>query len=284
MKKMALCLIVVLLVPVWAGATAPRFAPDWFKKGQESRPTIVALEYPPYRSLSVEGNGPQVQIIKAVFAKAGMDVEVDIQPAKSLMIYALSQEGTPAVVGEKADFKDVPSEYLVFVPFYVKTARFFCRSADGSAIDWNGKLENMKGRLLGLESAPETDVYEKAGIRVVVGNLANLIEKLLKGEIDVVAADAERFKWTVSARFPEKKQDVVPMKIPAWQSFSFAVFNTEHENGRLFFGRFADALKEMVKNGSYERLLKNSEWVQTLTPTQKLRLEESLKAVQTKGN
>jgi hypothetical protein len=283
MKKMHLFLVMALLLPFLMGATAPRFAPDWFKKGEESRSVVVALEYPPFRSLSVKGNGPQVQILLAAFARAGLNVEVDMQPAKSLMIYALSQEGTPAVIGERADFKEVPSENLVFVPFYVKTAKYYYRAADRQPIVWNGNLENMRGRVLGLESAPETDAYEKAGIRVVVDNLSNLLQRLLKGEIDVVGADAERVKWALGAYFPEKRDALVPMKIPAWQSFSFAVFNTGHKNGQLLSGRFADVLRQMLKNGSYERLLKESGEIWGLTPSQQQHLEESLNAVQTKG-
>ena len=275
--------MLILLTPAWLGATAPRFAPDWFKKGQETLPIVVALEYPPYRSLSMEGGGFQVQIIQAVFAKAGMDVEVDIQPAKSLMIYALSQEGTPAVIGEKADFKDIPSKQLAFVPFHVQTENYFYRAGDERFIDSDGKLESMKGRTIGLESLPQTDVYDKMGIRVLLGKLPDLLEKLLNGEIDLVAADADRVNWTLNERFPKNNKGVVPIKMSVWHSFSFAVFNTEYKNGRLFSGRFADAVKTMLKDGSYEGLLKNIPGAHALTPEQKKELEIYLEAIETKG-
>ena len=273
-KTAVWALVLSLTFVFLTGATAPRFAPEWFKKGGEDRPVVVAHEYPPFRTVFLESKGLHVQIVTAVFDRAGMDVEVDIQPAKSLVIYALSQESTPAVIGEVADFSEVSRQHLVFVPFHVKTGRYFYyRPAHDKEPTWGGNPAKLKGYVCGLETGSNTEAYEKNGIAVSVGELPVLLERLKAGEIDVLGADADRAEWIIGTHFQDDKTSFGAMETPAWESFSFAVFNTNHENGALFASRFVDAMRQMLNDGSYDLILKNSGGKSPLSPLQRVKLE-----------
>ena len=268
-----MCLVFVF--PAWA--TAPRFAPEWFQKDVESLPVVVAHEYPPYRSVSIDGKGHHARIVSAVFAVAGEDVELVVQPARSLMIYALSQEETAAVVGEEADFEGISRERLVFVPFHIKEARYFYyRPNHDGGSNWDGKLENMRGTVLGLEGPTDVQVWEKAGISVALGALPALLERLVAGEIDILGADAERTEWLIRKRMPGKEKQFVAMEIPAWDSFSYVVFNKNLGIGESSSARFVDALKRLLRDGGYDLILQNAGSRQALSNMQRKKLIQRL--------
>jgi polar amino acid transport system substrate-binding protein len=266
------------------GATAPRFAPEWFKQDAEVLPVVVFHEYPPYRSVSIEGGGLHARIVSAVFAAAGIDVVVDIQPAKSLVIYALSQAGTAAVVGEESDFRNVSREELVFVPFHLKTGRYFYyRPAYTEGSTWSGNLESLRGSVLGLERSSDVEAYESAGITVKLGEPKDLLDGLVTGEIDFLGSDADRLEWLIQERMPENAERFAAMEIPAWESFSFVVFNTAHKDAAMYAGRFIDTLKRLLENRGYDLILKAEGRNDVLPPTQRRKLIKYLDSLTLPG-
>lgn len=105
------------MIPSITGATAPRFAPDWFILDEGSKPLIVAYEYSPYRTVSTENKGIHMEIVMAAFKAAQVDVDVEIQPVKDLVRYALFQENALAVIGENWNFSKEEQRNLVSIPF-----------------------------------------------------------------------------------------------------------------------------------------------------------------------
>lgn len=97
----ALMLVLPLVWPATALATAPRIAPQLF--GEERITDIVGYRLAPDSEAESAESGLAVALVTAAFAAAGQAPVIDVLPSRQLARYVLEQNEAAALIGGPGD-------------------------------------------------------------------------------------------------------------------------------------------------------------------------------------
>ncbi len=254
-QSMAIALV-LLCSTLTAHATAPRFAPEWFQPAEDNPAVIIAHDYPPYRSATPETHGMHVQIVQAALAAVDLALAVDIQAAKSLVVYALLQENALAVIGENFNFQDSARQHLIFIPIHFRIGQYlFYEPSHSQDISWSGRPADLRGYRIGMESGDHSEDCQNAGLTCLRANIHDLFTQLTAGQLDLICIANARQIWFVNNYRPTDRMRIHALSPPAWQAPSWIVFNARHPSGQATSRQFKRGLRQLLDNGGYRRIL-----------------------------
>ena len=235
------------------GATGPRITPGLLSLDKLD---IFAYEYPPLATMDMPGGGLYVEIVQEALKKEEVESVITILPVKSLVKYNLVHDTAVAILGQGWSFSEEQRKQLIVIPFCIMTGEYvYYRPVHRQALPWEGKLNNLKGYIYGAQKGEDITAYEKAGIRVVYGNIVSLFKKLKAKEIDFLSAPNICKEWLIKKYFPGESNNFATMKIPAWEAPCAIIFNKKHPKGESVARKFMQGFEKIKQNGKYIEIL-----------------------------
>lgn len=114
-------LAMFLLLCSWsAAATAPRITPQLF--GEEKKADIVGYQLAPQDAAAKLDSDALAEIVTAAFRTAEKTVTLDVLPSRQLAVYALINNESAALIGNRQDVPEKDKSQYRSVAFYLGVA------------------------------------------------------------------------------------------------------------------------------------------------------------------
>lgn len=246
-------LVLLLLMPSLGAATGPRVTPGLFSPGIDE---IFAVDFPPFVSTEVAGGGLHAEIVDAALRAGGVEAMVTTVPLPKMVLYYLSQEQCIAVLSSYLDLSADVKKDLIFIPISVLSeSYFYYRPARKESLNWNGKLQNLKGLVYGSYEGENTRPYQNAGIAVKQISLRFYLKELLVKTVDFVKMPVMSAEWRLGRDYPEEKKNFLNMAPPAGEAPVYIIFNKKHPRGEEASRKFRKGLAIIIADGGYMAIL-----------------------------
>ena len=227
--------------------------------GSASTLKLVTLQYPPYEfEKDGEINGIAVEIIREVFSRMNQPITISLHPWATGLRQIENGEAdaifTAFKTSEREKFADYSKEVLV-----TQSISLFAKR--NSNITFDGDLKKMNqyafGVVLEISYGSIFDVAVKNGTitKLVISDSGEMnMKKLLEGHFDILVSN------TFGALDILKKmdaQDYVKQLKPSIQSVPSYMAFSKKNNLISIRNRFDRILQEMIKDGSYNSIVKS---------------------------
>lgn len=236
----------------------------WLALATASAPTAaasyrcVSLAYPPLiqQDAGAPAHGLAVDIVRAVFARLGHDITVEVMPwARSLTLVRLGQRDCVFTIfhsPQRAQFLDFSKQSIIPQVIY-----FYARKDGGQT--FNGDLDALAGRRVGtVLKVNYGERFEAARERYAIGEVATLeqnFRKLVLGRVDLVPSNVYTATYTLeNMGDPAVLAAVVRLPTPVDNVASHIAFSKARELTALR-DQFDTELKAFIASGAYRRLL-----------------------------
>lgn len=244
---------IALLLSETSWATGPRVTPSVFV---DDLMQVYAVDFPPFVSNDVAEGGLSAEIVSSVFRQEGIDAPHNILPVTNMVKYYLIDENALAGHANYLHFSQQEKAKLIYVPIAMATERFYYyKPAKVAGLPWTGQLESLKGYTYGAHRGEPVDAYEKAGIKVHVGNARSLLKRLESSVVDFIRLPELTVNWMLDNVYAELKGNVVAVENSDSTVPLFIVFNTQHPDGKRTAEKFKSGLDEQIKQGKYLAIL-----------------------------
>ncbi len=245
-KKMFLAsiFVVLLLMPFNVSATTLK---------------LVTLQYPPYEfEKDGEIKGIAVKIIREVFSRMNQPIIISLHPWATALRQIENGEAdaifTAFKTSEREKFADYPKEVLI-----TQSISLFVKK--NSNITFDGDLKKMNQYAFGVVSEISYgcvfDDAVKNGIirKLVISDSGEMnMKKLLEGHFDILVSNT--FGALDILREMDAQNHVKQLK-PLIQSVPSYIAFSKKNNLISIRDRFDKILQEMIKDGSYNRIMKS---------------------------
>ena len=249
--KYTVLLIMFFSVPLMA--TGPRVTQSLISPDKKE---IFAVDLPPFISTEVEAGGALKEIVVSAFEEVGVDMIVTILPLRSMAKYYLTQENAIGIMGRHMGISPDEKGSLIEIPLYVAQENYFYyKPSHENALEWNGKLSNLKGLTYGASKGEEVSVYKDAGIKIKKARTLSLFKKLQSSKVDFISLPKESASWFIEKKFKEHLNDFVMMKKSSTTASISLYFNSKHPKGQESSKAFKKGLHKLVKSGAYANIL-----------------------------
>jgi polar amino acid transport system substrate-binding protein len=223
LRRAALGTVLALLAAVGGAGAAGA-------SGERETLQLATLEWPPYTSASLPGQGPIVETIREAFDRAGIDIAVQIVPWKRAISRAKS-EAHPAVGYFPGYHCRHDTGFVPSLPIGSGPVGLAERAADPRRWATLDDLEAMRiGVVAGYANTDAFDARVADGrITAMAANtdLGNL-RQLADGGVDLAVIDSNVFNWLMA------KPDADPSLVSALR------MNARLLDDRLLYLCFAD--------------------------------------------
>ena len=217
---------------------------------------IFALDLPPYISTEITQGGVLIEIVRAAFDEAKMKVYITMIPLQSMIKYYYTQENAPGFLGRHLGLGTKKKASLISIPLLTTYENYFYyKPLHPKALEFKGKLSNLKGLTYGAAKGEEVTLYKNAGIKVKKSRTLSLFKKLKDGTIDFISMPKESTQWFLEKRFREDKEDFVMMKKESTKVDISLYFNMNNPKGIKMEKAFKKGLKAIIENGKYATIL-----------------------------
>lgn len=208
---------------------------------------IATLEYPPF--IYSEGNevkGPIAEKVRNVFTSLGITVRIEMLPITRGLAMVASGDVDAFFSLKRTPERDLA---LLFtkVPLIQQPFVFFTRR--DSAIQWNGRPDDIKGYRIGVVSKTSYgkifDAYVKDGILAHIEETQSFevnIKKLIAGRVDLVINSYDVGQYLIQKLHAE--DDIVSLSPPVETVTSYLAFTRARDYSRL-----ADKFDEALSRG-----------------------------------
>lgn len=264
MKKIAraplnqLILPISLLALAWvhsAEATAPRFSVA--KLAGETKPHLVAYEYPPLVNAEKTAPGVLAELVKQALAAVGKELPVQVLPSKTLAQQLADGDGTVVgLLGEARSLTAANRKSLVEEPLVTVSGKYFYyRPAHAADFKPPTDIKGLKGFSYGGTEEEDTAALSKLGVKIQTGEPKLLLRKLQAKEVDFISAYEPAAEWNIAKLFPTEKDQFASLPMVAWETRFSLWFNPSHAGAKEWRQSFAEGMKILVKTGAYQQIL-----------------------------
>lgn len=240
--------------------------------------TLAAMPFEPSVGELMPDGGYCVHIASEAFKRAGYPVEVNYVP------WARALEGAKAGVYDGVlgiYYNEERSAFLAYTdPLYQDRNVFFKRTADH--ID-GASLKDLTpytiGIVQGASFSAEFDSATYLKKEAASSNELN-IKKLVKGRIDLFAVEDKNYVlYLVNTQYPEWKGVIEPIDIPLGYSNLHVAISRKVKGYQAVVDAFNKGLREIVADGTMDRILKGHGMVRDIRQDGKLTFIESLESL-----
>ncbi|MBA5635566.1 transporter substrate-binding domain-containing protein [Duganella sp. LX20W] len=218
----------------------------------------VSLAYPPLIQQDASGpaHGLAVDVVRAVFARLGHDMTVEVMPwARSLTMVRLGQRDCVFTIfqtPEREEYLDFSKESIIPQLIY-----FYARKDAGVA--FNGDLGTLAGRRVGtVMKVNYGEKFDAARDHFTVQEVATLeqnFRKLVLGRVDLVPSNVYTASYTLANMHDTAVDaEVVQLPVPRDNVASHIAFAKRRQLTALR-DQFDKELKAYVASGAYRHLL-----------------------------
>ncbi len=195
--------------------------------GQEKLRIACLPDFSPFAEYDrdVGWRGPDVDIIKEMFRRSGLELDIVMRPIKRLFMQMNSGDIDGACAMFRRPERDAWASYVV--PVHYSDYKVFVRS--GSEFTFTGKTAELFGKRIGKSRGyslgAEFDAAREFGhIKVVEGNsFKGLVEMLQAGRVDAFVGNAQIFQKSIDSLGGQSQIVALPVSyfsIPSYFSLS----------------------------------------------------------------
>ena len=226
-------------------------------KSMESKPSsptlrLASSHWPPYVGTAEDGRAA-LDLTSTALARAGYIADQRVVPLEAV----LSGINDGTYDGSASLWKSAERErFLLYSDAFLENRMMLVRRADGELRE--ASLEELKGKRVGIVTdyayGPELGAAEEALFVRGVSTEENL-RSLLRGELDVVVADA-LVVHQVEQRYPQQMREKLAVSTNALitRSLHFAV-RKDLPNAARIISEFNRQLSRMLRDGAYHQAL-----------------------------
>jgi len=250
-KTLFALFIMVFVLPNPAFATGPRVTTALFSADKSE---IHAVDFPPFVSFDVVDGGAISELVNTALARGGVDAVISTHPIQRMVKYYLLQEDAIAVMGWHFKFSEKQKKHLIFIPITELPEKYFyykLRHPNGLVIN----DASLKGLRYGAHTGEDTTSFEKAGVEVQFGRSIALLKKLKNNELDFICSPPNTVEWLLDRYMSDEKENFVSTHGDAEKQLFYIVFNRKHADGEIAADKFNKALKDMVIDGTYRKII-----------------------------
>lgn len=216
------------------------------------RLNLVSTEYPPYYGAALPEQGAVLAVVKAVFAAAGYQTEVNFRPwARALPELRAGQHDVVVAVWYQADRE----RYLAYSePIWVNQVGFYGRR--DQTIDVQSLPALQKWRIGTVRGYANPPAFVASGLQGedVVDDVSNL-RKLDAGRLDLVLIDRDLAAYLLAAQLPQARARLRWLE-PAVASMPLHIgFSRARPGYAAQLADFNRGLAQLRKSGEYARIV-----------------------------
>ncbi len=243
--------IMFFVLPSPAFATGPRVTTALFSADKSE---IHAVDFPPFVSSDVVDGGAISELVNTALARGGVDAVISTHPIQRMVRYYLLQEDAMAVIGWHFQLTAEQKKHLILIPITRLPEKYFYYKPRHP----NGLMINdvsLKGLRYGAHKGEDTSTFEKAGVEVQYGRSIALLKKLKNNELDFICSPPKTVEWLLDRYMSDEKENFVSTAGDAEKQLFYIVFNRKHADGEMAADKFNKALKDMVNDGTYGKIV-----------------------------
>lgn len=211
-----------------------------------------ANESPPYWSESMPTYGMCGEILFSLSKRIGIEATIRFQPLQRLIDKTNNNDlGNPSFYIKTQDFSAI-------VPIAIfNSAFYYYRPHHPQGINiqsWQDLARYKVGLLKG--SLSQKNFFKHAGINFEESyTQASLFKKLKLKRVDIVIAIDLVAMSTIEKIFPEEQAEFISISIKDAQTPIALLIDVDYPNGKELGERYQSALKQMIKEGSYQAIV-----------------------------
>ena len=221
----------------------------------EKTVTIATLNWLPYSGRFLPNYGIVPELISAAYARKGYKADYNFMAWTKVLEEVREGKYDAAA---NAYYTDERAKAYLFSDVYMDSPIVFYKRKD-SRIRWNGSLEELKpyriGIVKGYANGPEFDKADFLDKRVSKNEILN-IKKLILKQADLIVADKFVGHYLINEKLPEHEKDILePLPIPLYVNKLHLIFSKKVPDAQQKLEVFNNGLKEIIKDGTLERIL-----------------------------
>lgn len=216
--------------------------------------TLATLEWPPYTGSTLEGKGYASILVKEVFKRS--NIEVNIEFYQWSRTIGLAKSGKVDGYFPEYFSKEVQSFALLSDPFPGGALGFFkLRNRDIRFTSLQDLRHYTIGTVKGYTNTKELDQSDDLVKEPVKDDLTNL-RKLIAGRIDLMVGDELVGNHLIQSYTPEMRDKIEFINTTLDDSMDlFVCFPINRPRSAFYLRQFNKGLQEMKKDGSLYELL-----------------------------
>lgn len=204
--------------------------------------------------------GYLVEITIEAFRRVGYEVNIEYLPWKRALVMSMEQGRYDVLLGayysEERAHKMAYSEPVATVEISILTRK-------EKNIPYNS-VEDLApfliGHINGATVNPEFDLAAKRYLKVdYVSNVDQNIKKLLMGRIDMLVDKKRKIQLIINEKYYESKDRLVFLAPPLEVSYFYNAFPKSLDGYRKKLEDFNEGLKRIIEDGTYDRIVRESE-------------------------
>ena len=223
--------------------------------------TAIALDlnvvhsgnWPPYADEKLPGQGLAIDLVTTALKRAGYSPKVRTAPLQQILD------------GSKTGIYDVfatpwytmdRDQYLDFSQPYLQSSIHFIKRKD-TPFDYTG-FDDLETMTIGVVEnyAYEEDFNESVDIdRITAGSLAENLQKLVEGKVDLTLDDERVLRYTLNQSMPFRMAGLEILAKPlAIRGVNIGV-SRKNPDHAIIVSRFNQAIAEMKADGTHNRIV-----------------------------
>jgi len=211
-----------------------------------------ANESPPYWSSQMPEQGMCGEILQVLSEEAGLNAQITFKPLKRLIEDMHNNDlGNPAFYIKKQDFAGI-------IPIALYQASFYYYQPNHSNKITLRRLADLKQYNIGILSGSLIDqqAFERAGIRFETSySQASIFKKLKLGRIDLAIEIDFIAEQMIKQLYTIQRQDFANISITHKPEAIAIMINEEMPGAKQIALRYRKALKNIIANGRYQKIL-----------------------------
>jgi len=218
---------------------------------------IYTYDFSPFSTTDLATGGFNVEVVGAILKISNIDASQTIDPIQSMLKFHLKQGKALAIYGQHLNFSKKEKNNLIYIPISISSENYiYYKPAHKSGLNWNGKLNSLKGLIYGANKGQNVIKFKNAGIHVEYGRTHSLLKKLSSKKIDFISMSDLNRAWMLSKHFPVGENNFSVIKQSGIKNPTFIIFNKKHLQGRKIAKNFKKGLFDIVRNGTYLNIVK----------------------------
>jgi polar amino acid transport system substrate-binding protein len=260
MKKVCIgCLVFFLIVTIsWVERTSIIRAEATSNTQDAGKVLIATGEWPPVVSESLEGYGPYIKVLTAVFKEMRIEPDYKFYPwtrcelvveqgkAFAAYPYAFTEERARRFLYSIAILHGSPTKLF----YYKKNKADFIFE----------ELKDLQAyKVAGVRGYSYLDKFEKAGIQpVLMNNEEDAVRMLVLGRVELAPFQVKNGWQLIKNLFPDEEQNFGILNKSAFEEETHLIVSKTYPNSRELLTIFNTTLQNMIEQGMYQKLIEEN--------------------------
>lgn len=215
--------------------------------------TLATDSLPPYHSPDIEGYGFFAEIVKEAFAIENYELVLKFVPWNRAMEYGEKGIYDGVIGALYSDEREI--SFLFSDPVYPYKFILYTNKSTIKSREEFDKMKNLKlGQVKGYHYPIEKDLIKNYTI-IYSSTIHNNLNALINKRVDFIIESNPVIENLISNKFKDKGNLIHGIDIFSENDF-FIMISKKASNSTIILEDFNKGLKEIKKNGTYDKILK----------------------------